>query len=130
MATSFNVLVQLQGQGHTGVAPGYDADTEEGVRAALWDPRVLKPVDKEMIRSIIDFPLLVTIEDGTRVGGFGSLVADALQRRSGPIPRLLQIGTPDDYLPHGTESELHTELGLDASGIAAQIIKAIKSNQQ
>ena len=102
---------------------------EEGVRAELWDPRVLKPVDKEMIRSIIEFPLVVTIEDGTRVGGFGSLVADALQRRSGPIPRLLQLGTPDDYLPHGAESELHVELGLDASGIAAQINKAIKSLQ-
>ena len=58
-----------------------------------------------------------------------SLVADALQRRSGPIPRLLQLGTPDDYLPHGAESELHVELGLDASGIAAQINKAIKSLQ-
>ena len=102
---------------------------EEGVRAELWDPRVLKPVDKEMIRSIIEFPLVVTIEDGTRVGGFGSLVADALQRRSGPIPRLLQLGTPDDYLPHGAESELHAELGLDASGIATQINKAIKSLQ-
>ena len=103
---------------------------EEGVVAALWDPRILKPVDQEMIRSVIDFPLVVTIEDGTRLGGFGSLVADILQRRSGSVPRLLQLGTPDDYLPHGTDSELHSELGLDASGIASQIIKAIKSNHR
>jgi 1-deoxy-D-xylulose-5-phosphate synthase len=103
---------------------------EEGIDACLWDPRVLKPIDQEMIRSIIDFPLVVTVEDGTRLGGFGSLVADVLQRRSGPIPRLLQLGTPDDYLPHGTDSELHTELGLDATGIASQIVKAIKSSQR
>jgi 1-deoxy-D-xylulose-5-phosphate synthase len=104
-----------------------DLLTQEGVDAAIWDPRVLKPVDRDMIRSVIDLPLVVTVEDGSRVGGFGSLVADALQRRQGQIPRLLQLGTPDEYLPHGTAAELHAELGLDASGIAAEVIKALES---
>lgn len=104
-----------------------DLLTEEGVNAAIWDPRVLKPVDRDMIRSVIDLPLVVTVEDGSRVGGFGSLVADALQRWQGQIPRLLQLGTPDEYLPHGSADELHAELGLDASGIAAEVIKALES---
>ena len=101
---------------------------EEGVHAAIWDPRVLKPVDRNMIRSIVDSPLVVTIEDGSRVGGFGSLVADALQRHQGPIPRLLQLGTPDEYLPHGVANDLHAEFGLDASGIAAEVVKALESS--
>ena len=104
-----------------------DLLTQEGVDAAVWDPRVLKPVDRDMIRSVIDLPLVVTVEDGSRVGGFGSLVTDALQRRQGQIPRLLQLGTPDEYLPHGTAAELHAEFGLDASGIAAEVIKALES---
>lgn len=101
---------------------------EEGVDAAVWDPRLLKPVDKEMIRAVIGRSLVVTVEDGSRMGGFGSVVADALQRRSGPIPRLLQLGIPDDYLPHGEADELHAELGLDAAGIAAEIVKVHKSD--
>jgi 1-deoxy-D-xylulose-5-phosphate synthase len=105
-----------------------DLLTQEGVDAAVWDPRVLKPVDRDMIRSVIDLPLVVTVEDGSRVGGFGSLVTDALQRRQGQIPRLLQLGTPDEYLPHGTAAELHAEFGLDASGIAAEVIKALESS--
>ena len=105
-----------------------DLLTQEGVDAAVWDPRVLKPVDRDMIRSVIDLPLVVTVEDGSRVGGFGSLVTDALQRRQGQIPRLVQLGTPDEYLPHGTAAELHAEFGLDASGIAAEVIKALESS--
>ena len=105
-----------------------DSLAEEGIDATVWDTRVLKPLDKEMLRSISDYSLVVTIEDGSRLGGFGTLVADAFQRKSGPIPRLLQLGTPDSYLPHGTSSELHAELGLDPSGIASEIIKISKSN--
>ena len=85
---------------------------EEGVDAAVWDPRLLKPLDQEMIRAVIGQSLVVTVEDGSRMGGFGSLVADALQSRSGPIPRLLQLGIPDDYLPHGEAGELHAELEI------------------
>jgi 1-deoxy-D-xylulose-5-phosphate synthase len=103
---------------------------EEGIDASVWDPRLLKPVDKEMIRAVINRSLVVTVEDGSRIGGFGSLVADELQRRSGPIPRLLQLGTPDDYLPHGSAEELLAELGLDASGIAAEIVKVFKSDHR
>ncbi|MAF45853.1 MAG: 1-deoxy-D-xylulose-5-phosphate synthase [Acidimicrobiaceae bacterium] len=101
---------------------------EEGVDAAVWDPRLLKPLDQEMIRAVIGQSLVVTVEDGSRMGGFGSLVADALQSRSGPIPRLLQLGIPDDYLPHGEAGELHAELGLDGAGIAAEIVKVHKSD--
>ncbi len=103
---------------------------EEGIDASVWDPRLLKPVDKEMIRAVSNQSLVVTVEDGSRIGGFGSLVADELQRRSGPIPRLLQLGTPDDYLPHGSAEELLAELGLDASGIAAEIVKVFKSDHR
>ncbi|MDE0497037.1 MAG: 1-deoxy-D-xylulose-5-phosphate synthase [Acidimicrobiaceae bacterium] len=98
----------------------------EGVEVSLWDPRILKPLDRAMLLDAAAHPLVVTAEDGVRVGGFGSLVNDALQQLDAPtIPRITQLGTPDAYLPHGTAQELHAELGLDAKGIAAAVTKTL-----
>lgn len=99
---------------------------DEGIEVSVWDPRVLKPLDRDMLRHAAEHPLVVTIEDGTRVGGFGSTVNDALQRRGDPIvPRVIQLGTPDSYLPFGSADDLHSELGLDSPGLAASIRKAL-----
>ncbi len=98
----------------------------DGVDVSLWDPRVLKPLDRAMLLDAAAHPLVVTVEDGVRVGGFGSLVNDALQQLDAPaVPRITQLGTPDAYLPHGTAQELHAELGLDAVGIAASVRKTL-----
>ena len=98
----------------------------DGVEVSLWDPRVLKPLDRAMLLDAAAHPLVVTVEDGVRVGGFGSLVNDALQQLDAPaVPRITQLGTPDAYLPHGTAAELHAELGLDAVGIAAAVRKTL-----
>ena len=98
----------------------------EGVDVSLWDPRVLKPLDRAMLLDAAAHPLVVTVEDGVRVGGFGSLVNDALQQLDAPtVPRITQLGAPDAYLPHGTAQELHAELGLDAKGIAAATTKTL-----
>ena len=98
----------------------------DGVEVSLWDPRILKPLDRAMLLDAAAHPLVVTVEDGVRVGGFGSLVNDALQQLdAATVPRIAQLGTPDAYLPHGTAAELHAELGLDAVGIAAAARKTL-----
>ncbi len=98
----------------------------DGVEVSLWDPRVLKPLDRAMLLDASTHPLVVTAEDGVRVGGFGSLINDALQQSdAASVPRIIQLGTPDAYLPHGTAAELHAELGLDATGIAASVRKML-----
>ena len=98
----------------------------EGIAVSLWDPRILKPLDRAMVLDAAAHPLVVTVEDGVRVGGFGSLVSDALHQLDAPtVPRIAQLGTPDAYLPHGTAPELHAELGLDAKGIAAAVTKTL-----
>ncbi len=99
---------------------------EESVSVTLWDPRILKPLDGRMLRDACRHRLVATIEDGVAVGGFGSLVNNSLQRRTeAVIPRVLQLGTPDDYLPHGDAAGLHSEIGLDPTGIAATIRKVL-----
>jgi 1-deoxy-D-xylulose-5-phosphate synthase len=105
--------------------------SEEGFEVSLWDPRILKPLDREMMRHAATHRLVVTLEDGVRVGGFGSTVNDALQRRMDAMPpRVLQVGLPDSYLPHGAANELLAENGLDASGIAATVRKALQRDSR
>ena len=99
---------------------------EEGVNATVWDPRILKPLDGRMLRDACTHRLVITVEDGVAVGGFGSLVNDSLQKRNeAVIPRVLQLGTPDEYLPHGDAAQIHSEVGLDPAGIAASVRKML-----
>jgi hypothetical protein len=71
--------------------------------------------------------LVVTIEDGIRVGGAGSLIIDAIAdlqetRRSPPV---LTLGVPASYIPHGKADAILSQLGLDGPGIAAATAKAL-----
>jgi 1-deoxy-D-xylulose-5-phosphate synthase len=102
----------------------------QGVECAVWDVRVVAPLDRSMLREAADFAMVVTVEDGIRVGGAGSSVADALTRLTdvSRLPRTLAIGTPVDYLPHGDASVLKAELGLDGAGIAATIYKQLNQS--
>ncbi|MDG1197916.1 MAG: 1-deoxy-D-xylulose-5-phosphate synthase [Actinomycetota bacterium] len=98
----------------------------EGIEVSIWDARVLKPIDPKLIANAHAHPLVVTVEDGVRIGGFGSLMSDALQRSPGLPPRLLQLGVSDAYIGHGNVDEIHAELGLNGSGIASTIRNALE----
>jgi 1-deoxy-D-xylulose-5-phosphate synthase len=107
----------------------------EGISCQVWDPRVVKPLDPDMVDDLTRFPLVVTVEDGMREGGAGSAVADAVSQRcsSGngdpaarpPVVRVL--GTPMDYLAHGKADQILADLGLDASGIAGEVKRLLRS---
>lgn len=99
----------------------------EGVSATVWDVRIVKPADQEMLDDAAGHDVIVTVEDGVRTGGAGSYLADQLVDRddAGSIPRLLRLGVPDAYIPHGSASQIHTDLGLDATGIAAATRKMV-----
>jgi len=71
--------------------------------------------------------LVVTVEDGIRVGGAGSFMADAIAsldpgRQSPPV---LVLGTPLEYIPQGKPPAILASLGLDAAGIAASARTAL-----
>ncbi len=95
---------------------------EQGVSVTVWDPRVVKPLDAEMLADAARHHLVVTIEDGLRDGGVGSAIADALRDLAptgGPSVRVL--GVPSAYLPHGKPDALLTQLGLDAEGVVSEV---------
>jgi 1-deoxy-D-xylulose-5-phosphate synthase len=96
----------------------------EGIGATVWDMRVLKPLDPEMIADAARHPLIVTVEDGVAEGGAGSAVAAAL-----PAGRaVLQLGTPDEYIPQAKPEAILARLGLDAEGIAESVRVALSQN--
>jgi 1-deoxy-D-xylulose-5-phosphate synthase len=101
-----------------------------GVRATVWDVRVVKPLDPAMIADAAAHPLVVTVEDGIRDGGAGTSIASAIAalvaaepERVAPPVRVL--GVPDRYVPQGKPAAILADLGLDAVGITAAVRNAL-----
>jgi len=96
-----------------------EALAAEGVDATVWDVRVAKPLDQDMLDDAAAHPAVVTIEDGYREGGIGSAIADQLEQRPGATPRLSVLGVPVQFIPHGKPDKILAGFGLDADGVAA-----------
>ena len=94
---------------------------DEARRVTLYDVRVLPP-DAEMIDDALSHDRVITIEDGTRHGGAGTLMVSALRLRAQeldrPFPTTRILGVPRVYLEHHRPDELLRELGLDPEGLA------------
>ncbi len=87
--------------------------------ATVVDMRFVKPIDAELIlREAGRHAGLVTIEEGSVMGGAGSAVAEVLNEAGRPTA-LLQLGLPDAFIDHGDQAGLLAEVGLDAAGIEA-----------
>ncbi len=100
----------------------------EGVDAAVWDPRVVKPFDDAMLDDLATYRVVVTIEDGFRAGGIGSSLASVLgERRGTEAPQIVTLGVPDAYIPQGTPDVILARLGLDGAGVAASAQAALRS---
>ncbi len=97
-----------------------DLLAEQGVSCTLYDPRVVQPLNPAMIDDIAGHDLVVTIEDGLRIGGAGAGVRDALGER-GADCRIRVLGVPTEYIPHGNPDVIHAGFGLDGPGIAASV---------
>jgi len=92
----------------------------DGIDATVYDPRVVTPLDPAMINDIADHQVVVSIEDGLRIGGAGAAVRDALGNRDA-ASRVRVLGVPTEYVPHGNPDDIHASFGLDAAGIAASV---------
>jgi 1-deoxy-D-xylulose-5-phosphate synthase len=98
-----------------------EALASDGLEATVWDVRVVKPLDEEMLADAAAHSHVITVEDGYREGGAGSAIADRLsQLHEGDRgPDLTVLGVPVRFIPHGKPDDILASLGLDADGIAA-----------
>jgi 1-deoxy-D-xylulose-5-phosphate synthase len=91
------------------------------IQATVINARFMKPLDEELICCLAaKKQFLVTAEEGTEAGGFGSSVATLLQDRKIPAS-ILRIAVPDRIIPHGAPNLLHAKFGLDVDGIVEKI---------
>ncbi|HEY5437705.1 MAG TPA: 1-deoxy-D-xylulose-5-phosphate synthase [Acidimicrobiales bacterium] len=101
---------------------------EEAKMVTLYDVRVLPP-DARMIDDALDHQRIITVEDGTRHGGAGTLMVSAIRSRAQDLSRTFPttriLGTPRAYLEQHRPDLLLAELGLDAPGLAAAFTRLL-----
>jgi 1-deoxy-D-xylulose-5-phosphate synthase len=91
---------------------------KEGINAAHYDMRFAKPIDEAMLHEVFSkYQKIITVEDGTVVGGFGSAVLEFMNEHNYHASVKI-MGIPDRLVEHGTPKQLYAEIGLDANGIA------------
>lgn len=98
----------------------------DGITPAHYDMRFAKPLDEALLHDALSkYQKIITVEDGTVVGGFGSAVAEFMLQH-GYKNDLRILGIPDRIVEHGSLRELHQECGFDAQSIKATILEMMK----
>ena len=96
----------------------------QGIGATVVDPRWVLPISKDLIELSAQHRLVVTLEDGVRVGGFGTRLRQEL-RSSEVDTGLNEVGIPAEFLEHAERDEILERLGLTAKAISRDIVAQV-----
>jgi 1-deoxy-D-xylulose-5-phosphate synthase len=102
--------------------------SEHGIDCTVFNARFIKPLDPQIIGLAQKIGRVVTLEEGTINGGFGSAVLEALAAHEVLVP-VTRIGIPDAFVTHATRSELLKDLGLTGAGIAERVLQIVNKKQ-
>ena len=104
--------------------------SEQGIEISVIDARFVKPLDADLILSQAEkVPFVITAEENSLQGGFGSAVLELLNDMGLVIP-VMRLGLPDSFVGQGTQTELRQQLGLDAAGIVAKVKQGLHYQDQ
>jgi 1-deoxy-D-xylulose-5-phosphate synthase len=93
----------------------------DGINPAHYDIRFAKPLDEALLHEVFaKFDKIITVEDGTVVGGFGTAVLEFMNEHNYKAAVKI-MGIPDKLIEHGSPKQLYDEIGIDANGIAAML---------
>ena len=98
---------------------------EDGITATVVDPRWVVPVAGSIVELARRHRLLVSIEDGIRVGGVGTRIRQAL-RDAGVATAVSELGTPDEFPAHASREQLLADAGLTAERIARDVAEQVR----
>lgn len=102
---------------------------EEGINAAHYNMRFVKPLDETMLHEIGKrFSKIITVEDGCTQGGFGSAVLEFFNQHNYK-PSVNMLGIPDRVIEHAKPTEQYEECGFDANGIKRAVKKLLQVHQ-
>lgn len=94
---------------------------------AHFNMRFVKPLDENLLQVIFNkFNKIITVEEGTEIGGFGSAINDFYVHNSFKNKIIKNIGISDKFIPHGTMKELNEMVGLDEKSMTESISKILK----
>jgi len=96
----------------------------QGIGATVIDPRWAIPVQPSVIELAREHRLVITIEDGIRVGGVGTRVRQVL-REAGVDTAVDELGIPDEFIDHATREQILEDAGLTASKIAHDVVAQV-----
>ncbi|HWH64282.1 MAG TPA: 1-deoxy-D-xylulose-5-phosphate synthase, partial [Ginsengibacter sp.] len=109
--------------GHPGnfVAAAIRDVKRDGINPAHYDMRFAKPLDEKMLHEIFNkYSKIITVEDGTVKGGFGSAILEFMAENNYSA-HVKILGIPDAIVEHGTPKALYNQIGIDANNIADAI---------
>ena len=96
----------------------------QGIGATVIDPRWVIPVSASIIELAAEHRLVVTIEDGIRVGGIGTRIRQEL-RAAGVDTAVDELGLPDEFIAHASRDEILADVGLTDQQIARDIVSQV-----
>ncbi|HET8895623.1 MAG TPA: 1-deoxy-D-xylulose-5-phosphate synthase [Protaetiibacter sp.] len=96
----------------------------QGIGATVVDPRWVIPVPHSIVELARDHRLLVSLEDGVRVGGVGTRIRQDL-RAAGVDTAVDELGLPDEFLGHATRDQILEDAGLTDQRIARDIVSQV-----
>jgi 1-deoxy-D-xylulose-5-phosphate synthase len=100
--------------------------SEKSDEIAHFDMRFVKPLDEKLLHTIfLDYRAIITIEDGTIKGGFGSTILEFASENNYQH-KIKTIGIPDEFIEHGSVSKLQHKLGLNTENLKITIENFIK----
>jgi len=95
-----------------------DRLAKDGLDIGVINARFLRPLDTEVIfKALNETDFVITVEENTLCGGFGSVVLEEANEAGVPTTHLKRLGLPDQFIEHGERSELLADLGLDVAGL-------------
>jgi len=101
-----------------------DRLAQQGIGATVIDPRWVVPVARSVIQLAAQHRLVITLEDGIRVGGVGTRIRQDL-RAAGVDTAVDELGLPDAFLEHATREQIFEDAGLTAQRIARDVVAQV-----
>jgi 1-deoxy-D-xylulose-5-phosphate synthase len=104
---------------------------EHGLDLTVINARFCKPLDQAtLLKAVRELPFVVTLEEGTLEGGFGSALLEAANAARLDTRHIVRLGLPDRFIEHAERNELLHDLGLDHEGLTAKVLELSRQPAQ
>ncbi|MCS6968029.1 MAG: 1-deoxy-D-xylulose-5-phosphate synthase [Cytophagales bacterium] len=101
----------------------------QGFAISHYDMRFVKPLDEVLLHQAAAHKAILTVEDGTIMGGFGSAVLEWLSEHGYHLP-VKRLGIPDEFIPHGEPAQQYRYCRFDVEHIATCLVELSRQVQQ